>query len=77
MQKLIEDPVVYHTKKMMDSGEIRATQLIAQTTHTNKALSKITYIPRKLYGGYRCYKEHGMFYTMKRVYQKIMRKVKR
>lgn len=77
LQKLIEDPIVYHTKNMMESGEIRAVQLIAQNTYTNKALGKITYIPRKLYGGYRCYKEHGMFYTMKRVYQKIMRKVKR
>lgn len=32
----------------------------------------VTYIPRKVRGGIRCYKEHGMGYTMRRVKEKFV-----
>lgn len=32
----------------------------------------ITYIPRKIRGGIRCYKEHGMRYTLRRVKEKFL-----
>ncbi|MBR5318650.1 MAG: glycosyltransferase [Peptococcaceae bacterium] len=77
LQKLIEDPVIYHTNNMIGSGHNKTVQLVEQKSPVYKVVRKITYVPRKLYGGYRCYKEHGMFYTLKRVYQKVMRKVRR
>lgn len=36
-----------------------------------------TYVPRKIRGGIRCYKEHGMGYTVKRVFVKLKKRIKR
>lgn len=72
LQKLIEDPIGYHTDNMMENGwgnNRRKSEI------NHKFLRTITYIPRKIYGGIRCYKEHGMFYTLKRVYKKIVRRI--
>lgn len=35
----------------------------------------ITYVPRKVRGGIRCYKEHGLNFTLKRMVQKIKNKL--
>ena len=35
----------------------------------------ITFIPRKLRGGYRCVKEHGIRYTFRRAWEKIAGKI--
>ena len=37
---------------------------------------RITYLPRKLRGGIRCYKEHGLIYTLKRFKEKVLNKLK-
>ena len=37
---------------------------------------QITYLPRKLRGGIRCYKEHGLIYTVKRFKEKVLNKLK-
>ena len=42
----------------------------------NKIIRIITYIPRKIYGGYKCYKDHGFIYTAKRFMQKLLRRGK-
>ena len=75
LQKLIEDPALYHTDKMIEAGQQRKEQLAAQNSIPSKLIRKFTYMPRKFYGGYRCYKEHGLFYTLKRVYQKVARRI--
>ena len=75
LQKLIEDPVLYHTNKMLEMGQGKKGQLAAQNSIPSKIIQKFTYIPRKIYGGYRCYKEHGIFYTLKRIYQKVVRRI--
>ena len=74
---LIEDPVIYHTEKMLASGQQRFEQQRKQTTSAYQFSRLVTFIPRKIYGGYRCYREHGMFYTLKRTYHKIMRRIAR
>ena len=73
--KLIDDPILYHTDKMIEKGLLQRQQIIMQPK--NKITRSITYVPRKIYGGIRCYKEHGLFYTLKRVYQKVMRRLGR
>lgn len=34
----------------------------------------VTYLPRKIRGGIRCYKEHGIIYTVNRIKEKVLKK---
>lgn len=72
--KLIDDPIIYHTDKMIEKGLLQREQAVV-SPQSNRLARTITYIPRKLYGGMKCYREHGLFYTIKRTYQKIMRRI--
>jgi len=77
LMKLIDDPIVYHTEKMMKIGMKRIEQKNRKLTKNYKAGQAVTFIPRKIYGGIKCYREHGLFYTVKRIYQKTVRRIAR
>lgn len=69
---LIEDPVNYHTEKML-GGQGKTDQRYENIVNSKsyKIGCMVTFIPRKIIGGIRCIKDHGFFYTVKLFFKKL------
>ena len=73
LMKLIEDPILYHTEKMKEAS-CRAEELEKIKKSTSYKIGRIiTFIPRKVIGGYNCIKDHGIFYTVGYAVKKFTR----
>lgn len=77
---IINDPIDWHTKNMMDKGKtyVEKWQLDSQLNNvynsdTYKAGTIVLFIPRKIKGGVQCIKDHGFFYTAFYAIKKIYR----
>lgn len=73
LMKLIEDPILYHTEKVKEAS-CRAEELEKIKKSTSYKIGRIiTFIPRKVIGGYNCIKDHGIFYTVGYAVKKFTR----
>ena len=66
MLSLIEDPISYHTEKMLGGQNKRDQQYENIVNSKSYKIGRmITFIPRKTIGGIQCIKDHGFLYTVK------------
>ena len=72
LMEIIEDPVLYHTKRMTGNGTIldKETKDILNSK-TYKVVKVMTIFPRKLKGGIKCILDHGVVYTIKLTIKKV------
>lgn len=69
---IIEDPIQVHTNAAMSSGKANTELEKILQSKSYKIGSAITFIPRKIYGGLKCVKDHGFLYTIKLFIRKIV-----
>lgn len=76
---IINDPIDFHTKKTSDTH----TKFVEESQLQNILNSKsykigrlITFLPRKLIGGCRCIKDHGLFYTIQLFMKKVLKNIR-
>ncbi|GKG99029.1 hypothetical protein CE91St54_09610 [Hungatella hathewayi] len=70
---LIDDPINYHTSKMLKGSASVKELAKIQNSKSYKIGRFITFLPRKFYGGIKCIQDHGLFYTFVHFIKKIKR----
>lgn len=77
LMELIADPVKYHIQKALDGySEYRDMYLEVKKSKSYKIGRIVTFLPRKTKGAIYCMKDHGMIYTIKLLFKKIVHKCK-
>lgn len=77
LHALIEDPIAWHTKRMLDKGGkyVQESELDKVLNSTSYRIGRlITFIPRKIKGGIMCVRDHGIRYTIKYGIKKIFKR---
>lgn len=74
MKQLVEDPVVYYTRKALNQpGYTSKAVRTIKNSYSYKIGRLITFFPRKLLGGIQSVKDDGIVYTFKLGCKKIAR----
>lgn len=71
--EIIEDPIKVHTEAALSSQKANAELEIILNSKSYKIGQVITFLPRKMNGGFHCIKDHGLFYTVRLFFKKITR----
>lgn len=75
--KIVEDPIEWHTTKMLPVGKKYIAQNELEKVLNSKSYrigKAITFFPRKVKGGIRCIKEHGVLYTVRLFIRKVFKR---
>lgn len=59
--EIIEDPIKVHTDAALSSQKANAELEIILNSKSYKIGQVITFLPRKMNGGFHCIKDHGLF----------------
>lgn len=76
LNALIADPIEWHTKRMLNKGAryVQESELDKILNSTSYRVGRfITFIPRKIKGGIKCVKDHGVRYTIKYTIKKLFK----
>ena len=84
LMQIINDPVTYYLKtsdygKSKTTNDAKVLKVQNEVAGIKSSLSyktgrAITFFPRKIVGGYKCFKDHELRYTIRRLFFKITRR---
>ena len=74
MMSLIKDPISFYTdSRIEDAEQLQKKYDDVLNSTSYKVGSAVTFIPRKVWGGIKCVRIHGLSYTLK--YMKVKGKI--
>lgn len=67
IQKILGEQFLNYNKNSSREKNLQNDLIMLKNSYSFRIGRSITYIPRKIRGGIKCYKEHGIVYTIKRL----------
>ncbi len=75
--ELINNPIKFHTDRALNSAKTVSNEELKAVLNSKeyKIGKTITFLPRKLVGGIKCIQDHGLLYTIRLFFKKVIGKL--